>query len=194
MDIKKALLWAGIGAVGITGLLSAFIFLFGNFGDTEIKLILTTLTVGWFGMTASLSMRESKEPLDLVQAGAAGVISLLGVLDCLSIIWGNWRMIEIEDRWKLSASLITLSFALAWVAQIRPSTSSHLAVFWTSLATLCCVVMAETMMLMLIYSNADYFSEMFFRLLATVTVLAVIGSIIRPMVRKATQKDAKAAS
>ena len=45
MNIKKLFLYLLIASVAVSSLVGIFVILFGNFGEFEVKVLLTTLTI-----------------------------------------------------------------------------------------------------------------------------------------------------
>ncbi|MDO8520810.1 MAG: hypothetical protein Q7S52_01730 [bacterium] len=196
MDLKKGLLWASAGIIGFAGVMTALFFLTGSFGDTQLKLILSTFTLGGFGLTASLTMQTSKTPGDAIQSGVGGFVALIGVLIAMHLIWGergSWFSSESDNEWKFALTMATLSFSLAWVAQLRTDLT-HIAVKWCSGASIALIVATELMVLLLIWSEGKDMGEGFYRVLATVVVLAVTGSGIKYIVRKLTEDSSDSIS
>ncbi len=110
-SLKRILLYSLIGALVLCALLGIYAFVFGRFGETEIKILATTLGMCFYSMTAmacftALEKRRSKV-LALPGLGtcAAGMLVLLGV------IW----LEAYEDEWtiKLAAILAMFAFSLA---------------------------------------------------------------------------------
>ena len=197
MELKKRFLWASVGAIGFAGLMSAGLFLFGDFGETEMKLIGSTLTLGWFGLTASLAMQmEGEKPalrvagelyfrLNDLQSWLAALVAVLGAVVFLHLIWGerSWPAIRI------ASSLLSLSFALSWIALLRSREMTHNAVKVCSAVSIVLVVAIEFMVLFLILREGWVEREQFFRVLAALTVLAVSGSLALPFLRKITKQE-----
>jgi len=110
-SLKRILLYSLIGALVLCALLGIYAFVFGRFGETEIKILATTLGVCFYSMTAmacftALEKRRSNV-LALPGLGtcAAGMLVLLGV------IW----LEGYEDEWstKLAAILAMFAFSFA---------------------------------------------------------------------------------
>jgi len=195
MELKKGLLWVSVGIIGFSGLMTALFFLLGSFGETQVKLLASTFVIGGFGMTASLALRQSGNPSDAMQSGVGGIMAVVGALTFMHLIWGSGSWFsDLENEWKFALTLATLSFSLAWIAQLR-SDLSHAAVTWCSIISIGLVAISELMLLVLIWNDAKDMGEFFYRLLATVTVLAVTGSAIRLVLPKLTKdNEAKTAS
>ena len=55
LNYKRYFLSVLIGALSVSALIGIFIFLAGDFGDTQVRLLLTTLTIGGFSLTGLCS-------------------------------------------------------------------------------------------------------------------------------------------
>ncbi|OHB73193.1 MAG: hypothetical protein A2V70_07790 [Planctomycetes bacterium RBG_13_63_9] len=136
--IKRILLYSFIGALVVCAVLGIYAFLFGRFGETEIRILATTSGVCFYSLIAmacfaALEKRRSKV-LALPGLGtcAAGMLVLLGV------IWldhhfeeGTLKLAAILAMFSFSfaqASLLSLARLerkLAWVSWI-----AYGAIFW----------------------------------------------------------------
>ncbi len=52
IPLKQTLLRTLIGALILSALIGIYAFLFGDFGETEVKILLTTLTISYFSVTS----------------------------------------------------------------------------------------------------------------------------------------------
>lgn len=185
----KNLLWAGIGALGFGTLLTVSLFLFGTFNDTVVRLILTTFTVGIFSLTAFVSVNNQNN-FTTVLAYAGSLSSGLASVMILSVIWSeDWRWTDGKSKFTLV--MCVFSFATAHSSLLlRALSFVHKASTGLILGTVGCITIVSLMIIFLIISEDIPESDLFFRLLATFTVLAVAGSIATPMVKKLTSQSA----
>lgn len=109
-SLKRILLYSLIGALVVCALLGIYAFVFGRFGETEIKILATTLGVCFYSMTAmacftALEKRRSNV-LALPGLGtcAAGMLVLLG------LIW----LEGYEDEWSVKLAAILAMFAFSF--------------------------------------------------------------------------------
>ncbi len=51
LGVRGILLVSLIASLSLSALIAIFVFLFGDFGETEIKILLTTLTIGGYSLT-----------------------------------------------------------------------------------------------------------------------------------------------
>ena len=103
MDLKRTFLVATLASLIVSAGIGIAIFVFGDLGETQSKLLLTTLAVAGFSLTGWASVARDSSwwlwPLQPLGA-AASVVGLVVVT--LSI----WEMIGADDQvWQLIATL-----------------------------------------------------------------------------------------
>lgn len=184
IDFKKYFLRTLVIALSISALIGIFIFLVGDFGETEIRLLLTTLTIGGYSLTglcsASIQNRNDLKSFSIIGM----IISVIGFLITIGAIW---EFVDLEDIWKAMMIFIILSVAIAHASlllQIRPKTDK------IKYALIGTIVFISLVALMLIKSTLTEFdeSEFFFRLLGVFSILDVLGTIATPILNRITEK------
>ena len=87
VNFKKVFLISLIVALSISAFLGIIIFLTGNFGKTELKILLTTLTIGGFSLTGlccAILLEKKRFPFFAV---IGMLFSVFGFLITTSLIW-----------------------------------------------------------------------------------------------------------
>ena len=109
--LRQWFLIALIISLGISALIAIFIFIFGDFDDTEGKTLFTTLSVSLFSLTglgSAAPLGRGRWPLfsylGLFMAMAGFIVFLPG-------IWAGW--FENEGYGKSMASMVIFSFSFA---------------------------------------------------------------------------------
>ena len=188
-DLQKGLLYAGLGALTLGVLISVMLFLFGKFGETQARLLMTTFVVGWYSLAASMSFGLDK---NLKQVGI-GVTFLsvgacaAGALWTLRLVWldeGQWFGERMEGDIKTAVVLFIVSWMFAHSAMLLKTIAAstlHSAIVFCSVAL---VVLSCFMLVNLVLTDFKGVTEGFVRLLAAISVLAVGGTIGAPIVKK----------
>lgn len=114
MQLKRTFLLGVIVSLSFAALLGIWAFLFGSFGDTEFKIIMTTLTAALFSMTslgAAVVLERGRWRLAMI---VAFVLGGLGLLVYLPFIWlePNWEWALFQWAIKLMWWLAIWSIAL----------------------------------------------------------------------------------
>ena len=189
MNFNKAPLWIGLGSLATTTFLAVSMFLFGTFSEIILKMMGTTLAIGWFGLMGSVPMRLVDSPekasrgsilLTVTGIGASGIACLL----TLGIIWSDtFRSTAYE---KNTLILAILSFSAAYssilVKYIQPA--SHPIPKTVMRFSVLCVMVVAFMLIELVIADWDIAAEFFYRFLAVASVLGVSGSIALPITKR----------
>lgn len=185
INFKKYFLTTLVFALSIGAIIGIFIFLVGDFGETEVKLLFTTLALGGFSLTGLCSTSIQKR-IDLKSFSNIGItISVIGFFITLAIIW---EIVTLDYSWKTMLVFIILSLAIAHISlllQIKPKTNS---IKYSLIGT---IIFIALVAMMLIKSTLTKFeeSEIYFRLLGIFSILDVLGTIVTPVLNKITEKS-----
>jgi len=113
LPLKQTLLRTLIGALILSALIGIYAFLFGNFGETEVKILLTTLTISYFSVT-SLACAAAFEKKKLPLLSATGLfLGVIGFLMFIPGIWAEWFKSEPYGKAMIILGIFSFSFAQA---------------------------------------------------------------------------------
>ncbi|MDP2695713.1 MAG: hypothetical protein Q8O87_00480 [bacterium] len=185
-DLKKTFLISLIASLSIGALIAIFIFLFTDgFGEAEIKILLTTLAIGFFSLTGLCSSALYERQKYKVVSVAGVITSLASFVITTGIIWEIiqwWNIDEFPTKsWMI---LIVLSISLAHSSLLLLVQSEQKAVRISLIATLIFIALtATTLILMILYRFGDI-DIFYYRLLGVFAVLDVLGTIVTPILKK----------
>jgi len=177
VDLKKTFLVATLASLIVSAGIGIGIFLFGDLGETQSKLLLTALAVAGFSLTGWASVARNSSwwlwPLQPLGA-AASVVGLVVVT--LSI----WELIGKEDQvWQLIATLSLVAFSLGHLSLLSAFRPANLLVSACWLATMAAVLAVAFVLLNGIWGPIHPDNrEAFFRILGIVVILDVLGSLV----------------
>jgi hypothetical protein len=184
--MKKIALRTLIGSVALSALLGIFAILAGDFGEFEIRVLLTSLIISGVSILV-MACGAARE------GGGLGGPSRLGIWLALATgaltVIGLWGEIREDDFWKVTGSLAIASTALAHVALTslaRLSTGARpvqLAVYGLSMILAALLVAA-------IFGQID--SEGFYRAVAILSILLTAGTIAVPILHRMNRMEAPA--
>lgn len=168
-----------IASLAAGGLLAAGILLFGRFGETEEKIVGTTLLLGLFsflGLASSLRMRQRGHVwLGIVGVTAAAAAFLLSVI-------GMWAEIDAAGFGKAAASAMLAAGASGLASLLMVVRPAAPLVTWTFRVTLGLLVVAAVMAELLILWAPDLSEgDLFLRILGAAAILAALGGILTPI-------------
>ena len=117
LNYKRFFLLALIGALVLSALVGIYIFLIGDFGDMENKILFTTISLAVFSLLGLCSaLVHGNKNLSLFSILGMG-FSLSGFIASLEIIWQINPSPRVAEIFML---LAILSFAFAHIFIIRP--------------------------------------------------------------------------
>lgn len=164
----------------ISAVIGIFIFLFGDFGETEAKLLLTTLTIGGFSLTGLCSSTIHNR-MELKAFSLVGMlVSVLGFLITICVIW---EIIDIKDTWKTMIVFIILAVTIGHISLlfiIKPKSTFLKNILRV---TILFISIVAIMLITLILADADV-DGFFFRLLGVFAILDVLGTVATPIINK----------
>ncbi len=179
LNLKKYFLWTLIVAFSISAVIGIFIFIFGDFGEIEVKLLLTTLAIGGYSLTGlSCSVIYIRNHLK--------IFSIIGIMTsifaCLITIITTWEIIDIDDIWKTMIIFIILSVTMAHISllfQIRPKMNN---IKYLLIATIIFISIVAIMLIKL--TIFEFEEDEYFRTLGVFSILAILGTIATPIMNR----------
>ena len=188
MNPKKVFLYMFIASVTLSALIGIGVILFGDFGDLEIRVLLTTLTItvtSIFGLACGAYLEKKKK----VQLPVAGIIlAVISASLWLIVVWGH----RVPSEWyiKTTMTLTILAYAsshlsllslarlekrFAWIRQ-----AAHFLI-WSLGGFAIFIVWAEP---------HDY--ELISRTMGVLAILVAVVTIVTPVFHKlsAVETDA----
>jgi ribosomal protein S27E len=183
MGPKKLALWFLIVSVALSAALGIIALLTGNFGELEIRIILTTLTISAASMfaLASGALWEGRGKRDLPRAGIA-----LSVLAAFLLIVGIWFEPSGEPYWKLSFSLAVAAAATGHACLISLATLSP-RFAWSRLVTLAAIYLLAILIILAIFIEPS--GDLGFRLIGASAIVVAALTIMVPIFHRLSRDD-----
>ncbi len=183
MSPKKVALWFLIVSVVISAALGILAILTGNFGDFEMRIILTTLSISAasIGALSAGALWEGRGQKELPLLGI-----VLAVVAALLIITGIWLEPQSDRYWKFTASTGVLAAAtshacLLSLAKLAPRFA------WARLVALTAVYALAVLIVMTIYFEPT--GDLGFRLIGTVSIVVAALTIMTPIFHRLSRDD-----
>ena len=185
-NYKKFFLRTFIAALSVSALIGIIIFLFGDFGETEAKLLGTTLAIGGFSITA-LGCSTIHEQDEFRAFSLIGM--LISVFGFLFTVCAIWALFDSDHKWVAQTvfTFIILSVSTAHGSLLLQIKAKSKLIRNALIAT---IVFISIVTAMLIKATINDFedSDFFFRLLGVFAILDVLGTITTPILNKITDK------
>lgn len=178
MNTKKVFLASLIGSLSLSALIGIVIFLVGDFGETQGKVLLTTLTFGLYSLTGLCSsiLYEQKrfQAYSIIAIG----ISILAFLLSLLGIWS-----PDFELWRATMLSLVLAVGMAHAALLLRIVPKNAAVRWVIILTNIFIAAVVAMLSLLILFE-DIGEDFYFRLLGVFAILDALGTIVSPLMQK----------
>ncbi len=177
-SLRRVLLGSLIGALALSALVGIYIFIVGDFGETEIKILVTTLSLSYFSVT-SLGCTLARERERAIWLAAPGLaLSGVGFVWSLLMIWAEWDS-EVPGKTMVVLILFAFSFAQSSLLSLAPLKGR---LFWVFVAALVHIfALAILLSVMLIFELDD---EFLFRLAGVLGILDAAGTLSVPILYK----------
>jgi hypothetical protein len=176
MSPKKVALWFLIVSVAISAALGIIALLTGSFGDFQMRIVLTTLTISAasIGALASGALWEGRgrKALPIVGIG-------LSLLAAFLLITGIWLDRSLgNEYWKFTASTSVLAAATTHACLLSLAKLSR-RFAWVRPTNLIAIYSLAGLIIMAIYRESD--SDLGFRLIGTASIVVAALTIMTPI-------------
>jgi len=180
---KKTFLIAMIISLSVSAMIGIGIFLFGNFGDMEAKLLITTLAIGGYSLSGLCCSLLYEKKIFTPFALSGMVISIIGFLYTLLVIW---KAIDLSNQlpWKVLVLFIIFATSIAHACLLLHIKSKKVFVNSALSATIIFILIVAFMLSALILNENKNMGEFYFRLLGVFAILDVLGTIVTPILNK----------
>jgi hypothetical protein len=153
-SIKRLLLYLFLGTLILAALVGIYVLLFGTFGKTEEKVLLTTLGISFFSVT-SLACAAAFEKRRYALLSIPGfALSVAGFAILLPSIWAEW--LDSNPIAKITVILAILSFSFAQACLLSLVTLERRAA-WAFYANVVAILtLAATISLVIVLDKAGW--------------------------------------
>lgn len=183
--LKQAFLRTLVVAFLASALIGIYAFLFGDFGETEVKILLTTLSISYFSVTSLACAAAFEKKKAWVLAPIGLTVGILGFLFFIPSIWAGWRESEMLGKSMAILAIFSFSFAQTCLLSLVPLKQSIRWVFVATVVTI--LALALYLSGMIVFEDGD---EWFIRIAGVLGILDGCGSLLIPVLYKLGGKPA----
>ena len=164
--------------VGIVALLG------GDFGETQGKILLTTVLFGAFSITALCHLAIADRAMRVV--GILGLLaSGVGLVTGMVLIWRSWDSPGVDDWFRVfaTAGIVAVSFAHANLLLLLAG-RQRAAIRYGLMATLVAIGIVAIMLIVPVVTNGDIpgqDGDLYWRVFGVVAILDVLGTVVVPV-------------
>ena len=193
MHLKRIFLLGMVGSLAAAALAGIYAFLFGRFSELEVRILLTTLTIGLFSLTALgaaiVSERGVWRPAMYVAFGVSG----FGVIYYLYLIWLHELMFPQgpywDGHWRLTALTAVWAVALPHMGLLALAPQRDM-LHWARLLAITFVALLGLTISGAVLSELDAVDGMVIaRAIGVCAILAALGTITVPILARVQRID-----
>ena len=183
--LRRAAIVVVIVSLLLAGVLGIVALLSGEFGETQSRILLTTLAVAAFGLTALCHLAIASHRFRVV--GYIGIAaSVAALVPALVLIWSWFNVSETTSEWFRALGFLTiLAVTLAQANLLLRYASSTRAIVRIGLAiTLVAAVIVAIMLWLPILTDGDIpgADTGYWRFFGVIAIVDVIGTIAVPII------------
>jgi hypothetical protein len=181
MSGKQLLVWLTITSLAATAALAIGVLVLGDFGETEGRVLATTLAIsvsGLLGLPAAVLLEQGRSTV------LAGTTIALTAAAFVTFEYVLWLAEDSEGGWKTVGTLIAAAAASTQISalttRLRAGDRQPVRVVYASAVGL--VVLIAVMVINAIWNEVD--GGGYYRTLAALAVLNVFLIVVQPLLRK----------
>jgi hypothetical protein len=175
----RILLWTAIVTFCGAALASIIVILSGGFGDTEAKILLSSFSIAAYSLAGLIATaRFGRRPLFLAPAGLGS--AALGLVLTLALIWteaGN------DALWRIALSVMVIAGAIAHANLLLGNQERKDPAALVLKATFAVSALLTALIVVPILAAGEPGGG-YWKLVAVLAVLLVLGTLVVPIVRK----------
>lgn len=172
-DLRKLVIYLVIGSFSIAALMGIIALLGGDFGDTQAKVLLTTVIVGAESIAVLCYLAVAGKPTAVVGI-VGGLVSLVPFVLALALTWGGYD--GDQPVWETFGVSITIAASIAQGCLLL-AVADRKKLGWMLIATLLAIAIVAGMITLAILDGAD-FGDDFWRIFGIVAILDVLGTVV----------------
>ncbi len=181
MNLKRLFLYTLIGSVAVSALIGIGVILFGNFGEFEVRVLMTTLTVT---VTSILGLACGA----YIETGRGRTLPIVGIfLSIVSAIMLFFVIWDVLDESTIFIkSVVTTSLLAAACSHLSLLSIARLdkRFAWSRIAAFICVGLLSAIMLFILWVEPESTSDVISRVIGVLSILIAAVTVITPVFHK----------
>lgn len=181
MNYKRFLLITMIASLVVCALVGIYIFLFGDWDATEMKVFLTTQMVAWFSLMGfCCSLHQNKPKLKWISI--TGILfAIAAFILSVHALW--WEIQDEQLIWYTTMIAIIVSFCIAHISLMLLVKPQSKITRYSLIATIVFIVIVAGLLINGVLCDFDL-SETCGKVIGVFVILEVLGTITTPLLNK----------
>lgn len=181
MNPKRIFLYTLIGSVAISSLIGIGVILFGNFGEFEVRVLMTTLTVT---VTSILGLACGA----YIETGRGRTLPIVGIflsiVSAIMLFFVIWDILD--DSEVFIKSVVTTSLLAAACSHLSLLSIARLdkRFAWSRIAAFICVGLLSAILLFILWFEPESTSDVISRVIGVLSILIAAVTVITPVFHK----------
>lgn len=180
-ELKKIFLISIGGSLGLSALIAIFVFIIGNFGELELRVLGSVLIIALFSVTSLACAALWERGTFTIPAIIGFVGSIGGFVTLELMIWG----MDAEFLWRFALVFTVASIAAAHSSLLIIMGSKDGITGKVMYATLAVIWIIAALIAFAIFTELEFLvSGVALRIIGVLAVLNVTGTIATPILKK----------
>ncbi|MBK9215204.1 MAG: hypothetical protein IPM59_06335 [Chloracidobacterium sp.] len=181
MNLRKAFLYTLIGSVAVSALIGIGVILLGNFGNLEVRILMTTLTIT---ATSILGLACGA----YYETGRGRVLPLAGIVLALAAAIMTfliiWNVLDENESFIKSAGTILLASVACSHLSLLSLARLDKRFAWSRIAAFVTVWLLSALLAYLIWFEPDANNDLFARTIGVLSILVASVTVVTPVFHK----------
>lgn len=188
LNLKKIFLYLLIASVSVSALLGIFVILFGDFGEIEVKILMTTVTItctSILGLACGAYFETGRGKMLPISGIIFAVIS---AILWIVLIWGALSSEQTIFKSVASSTLLAVScshLSLLLLAKLDQR------FIWSRYLVFSCVGILSAILLYIIWLEPESDSDFISRLIGVLSIIIAAVTVVTPVFHKLSRHESE---
>jgi hypothetical protein len=184
-SIKRTFLYTVIATLVLAAVMGIYVLLAGRFGQTEGKILLTTVVISFFGMMSLAGTAAHEKGPDRWAWSVPGIaLGVAGLVLYVLAIWGDWWRYELAAKWLVILGIASFCFAHISVLSLVSLEDRVRPLFYAAVASIAALAMLISGMILGGHAEAWHF-----RVAGVLGILDVCLTLCVPIASRLSRKE-----
>ena len=181
MNLKRTFLYSLIGSVTLSALIGIGVILFGDFGNFEVRVLMTTLTItaaSILGLACGAYLETGRGKalpvIGIVMAVAAAIMTFLII----------WNVADKSETFIKAAGTVTLLALSCSHLSLLSLARLDKRFYWSRIVAFVCVWTLSAILIYIMWWEPESSSDLVARVIGVLSILIASATVITPVFHK----------